>query len=65
MGLSEKMIRFRAKHNLTQAQFAELCSLSKLTIINAEKDDSVSRITKAKIELKIEEVENGSINLAD
>lgn len=64
MELSEKMIRFRAKHNLTQTQLAELCSLSKLTIINAERDD-VSRITRAKIELKMEEVENGSINISN
>jgi len=63
--LSEKILCFRAKHNLTQEQLAKLCRLSKLTIIKAEHGDEVSRITRKKIEIKMQEVENGSINLAN
>lgn len=65
MDLGEKMLCFRAKHNLTQEQLAKLCRLSKLTIIKAERGDEVSRITSKKIEIKMQEVEDGSINLTD
>ena len=61
MELSEKILRFRAKHDLTQRQFAKLCGLSVRTIVSAENGE-VSKFARAKIEYHMEEAENGSIN---
>lgn len=48
--LAEKIINFRAKHNLTQVKFASLCKMSPVTIINVEHGKPVSRLTRARIE---------------
>ena len=56
MELSEKMLRFRAKHDMTQRQFAQLCGLSRRTIVNAENGE-VSKFARAKIEYHMEETE--------
>lgn len=53
--LSEKMVEYRAKHNLTQKQLAELCGLTAQTIVKAEQGKPLTRLTEKKIELKIKE----------
>ena len=49
--LAEKMIAYRAKHNMTQKELASRCNVSELTIINAERGRSVTNLTRGKIEL--------------
>lgn len=54
MGLSDRIILFRAKHRITQQQLAEKCGVSKQTILAIENGTQVpSKITRAKIELVI------------
>lgn len=53
--LSEKMVEYRAKHNLTQKQLAELCGLTAQTIVKAEQGKPLTRLTEKKIELAIKE----------
>lgn len=53
--LSEKMVEYRAKHNLTQKQLAELCGLTAQTVIKAEQGKPLTRLTEKKIELAIKE----------
>lgn len=55
--LSEKMVEYRAKHNLTQKQLAELCGLTAQTIVKAEQGKPLTRRTAKKIELIIKEEE--------
>ena len=55
--LSEKMVEYRAKHNLTQKKLAELCGITVQTVIKAEQGKSLTRRTAKKIELKIKEEE--------
>lgn len=48
--LSELMTEYRAKHNFTQGDLAELCKLSKTTICLVENGSiTPSRTTRAKI----------------
>lgn len=54
--LAEKMIRYRAKHRLSQRDFAKLCGLSSQTINNVETGIAdPSKITVLKIQLAMEE----------
>lgn len=53
--LSEKMVEYRAKHNLTQKQLAELCGITAQTVIKAEQGKPLTRLTAKKIELAIKE----------
>lgn len=53
--LSEKIISYRAKNKLNQEQFAKKCNLSKLTILNAEKNKKIGKISIKKIEIVLEE----------
>ena len=55
--LSEKMVEYRAKHNLTQKKLAELCGITVQTVIKAEQGKPLTRLTAKKIELKIKEEE--------
>lgn len=55
--LSDKMVEYRAKHNLTQKQLAELCGLTAQTIVKAEQGKPLTRLTAKKIELTIKEEE--------
>ena len=58
MTLGEKMIRYRAKHRMTQEEFSKLAGISIQTISYIEREKQApSRITKAKIEMIIEEDE--------
>lgn len=53
--LADKIIAYRAKHRLSQRQFAERCGLCLQTINNIETGIAEpSRITVAKIMLEIE-----------
>lgn len=48
--LIEKIIVFRAKHNLSQENFAKMCCLTQQTICNIENGrQDPSKITKQKI----------------
>lgn len=53
--LSEKMVEYRAKHNLTQKKLAELCGITVQTVIKAEQGKPLTRLTAKKIELAIKE----------
>lgn len=53
--LSEKMVEYRAKHNLTQKQLAELCGITAQTVVKAEQGKPLTRLTAKKIELAIKE----------
>lgn len=56
--LSKQVINFRAKHGLSMVKFAELCGISCQTVYNIEnKLATPSKITLAKIELAMEELE--------
>lgn len=55
MKLSEKMVEYRAKHDLTQKQLAELCGITAQTVIKAEQGKPLTRRTAKKIELAIKE----------
>ena len=48
--LREKMLDYRAKHNISQVRFAELCKVTVQTICNIEKGtQKPSMLTKQKI----------------
>lgn len=52
MALSEEMIRYRARHNLSQAKFGELCGVSVMTINFVERGlQTPSARTEAKIRI--------------
>lgn len=55
--ISEEIIRFRAKNNLSQKEFAHLAGLSEKTINRTECGAHASRITMAKIKMAMEEKE--------
>lgn len=56
MDLTEKMIRYRAKHRLTQKQFAEMCGISQQTLCSVETGQQIpGKMTLAKIMLAMEE----------
>lgn len=58
MDLQERMIRYRAKHRLTQKQMADLCGVSHQTLCSVETgQQSPGKVTLAKIELVLEEEE--------
>jgi DNA-binding XRE family transcriptional regulator len=48
--LIEKIVDYRAKHDITQGEFAVICKLSLTTICNIENGNSnPSKVTKKKI----------------
>ncbi len=52
MTLIERMIEYRAKHNLSQSELADKCNLSTMTVNAIERGyQNPSKITLAKIEL--------------
>lgn len=55
MTLQEKMIRYRAMHNISQEEFARRCGLSKQTVYAVENSiQEPSKITKEKIIILLE-----------
>ena len=58
MTLGERIIRYRAKHNMTQVQFANKAGLSTQTIYLIESElQRPKKITVAKINLLLDEDE--------
>lgn len=56
--LGKKIIDYRAKHNISQVRFAELCKVSQQTVCNVENGiQSPSKLTRKKI-LNLIEQEN-------
>lgn len=54
--LGQRMVRYRAKHNLSQEELATMCKLSIMTICNVETNQrEPTRLTVAKIEQVINE----------
>lgn len=51
MTLSEKIIEYRARHNLSQSAFAAKVGVCRDIIGRAENGRNVSRLTEAKINL--------------
>ena len=59
MSLQDKMIQYRARERITQAELANRCGLSKQSIHLIERGKKIpSKVAQAKIELVIEEKEN-------
>lgn len=55
MTLQEKMVLYRAKHNISQAELAKKCNLSLQTVHCIESGiQSPSRVTEAKIRLVVD-----------
>lgn len=53
--LKEKIIFFRAKHRLTQKEFAKICGVTPQTISNIENGyQDAMRVTQLKIEIAME-----------
>lgn len=67
MTLPERMMYFRAEHNLTQEDLGELCGLAGVTICNVENGSNPSKMTRIKIELALKkgEAENAVVNQQD
>lgn len=56
MTLAEKIVRYRAEHDMSQGQFAEKCKLSLQTVNSIENGtQSPSKLTVAKIDLVLNE----------
>ncbi len=50
MTLSRKIIEYRAREDISQAELANRAGVDRTTIIKAENGGEVSRLTKEKIE---------------
>lgn len=58
MTLSEKMLLYRAKHNINQEELARRCNLTKQTICLIETEQQTpTKRTELKIRLVVDEVE--------
>lgn len=58
MKLSERMVQYRARERICQKELAERCGLSLQTINSIENETQTpSRVTVAKIELVINDIE--------
>ena len=56
--LIEKILDYRAKHNLSQQKFADLCNVTLQTVCNVENGvQSPSKLTRKKILNLIEKVD--------
>lgn len=54
--LANKLIDFRARHNLTQQETAKLCGISTRTLLMIESGKYTAKpVTARKIEIKLEE----------
>ena len=53
MTLKDRIIQYRAKHNVSQEDFANLCQVNVMTINSIEtgKRKNPTQLTKAKIEM--------------
>jgi len=55
MKLSSAILRYRAYEDISQAEFAARVKLDRTTILRAERDEKISRLSKAKIEVVLRE----------
>ena len=56
MTLQEAILRYRAEHNMTQAEFAAKVGVSKLTILQIENGKRMPRtVTAMKIKMAMED----------
>ena len=55
MSLSEEMLRFRAKHGISQKEFAKRCGLTPQTVCNIENGvQEPFKMTEMKIRMEME-----------
>lgn len=53
--LSDEILTYRAKNNISQAEMASICNVTKQTIFNIEHEKQVpTRLTETKIRLVLE-----------
>lgn len=58
MPLAEEMVKYRAKHGISQSKLGELCGINVMTINHIERGlQSPTPLTEAKIRLVINEQE--------
>lgn len=57
--LAQACIEYRAKHNMTQTQLAEMCGLNVNTICRVETGGGYRAVTEVLIRQKLEEHKNG------
>lgn len=56
--IAEKMLEYRAKHNLSQSKLADLCGITTQTVNSIENGiQSPSKLTEAKIKLIVDKEE--------
>lgn len=56
MALSDEMVRYRARHKLSQGDFAKLCGLNVMTVNHVERGlQDPTPVTEAKIRLVLDE----------
>lgn len=66
MTLGEKIIRFRAKHRLSQVEFAEMCDISIQTLSAIENEKQAPwKTTELKILMAMEDADNESEHKQD
>lgn len=58
--MEEKIIEYRARHNMSQVEFAKLVGVDRATIIRAENGKGISKLTLAKIKMLLEK-EDGNV----
>lgn len=62
--LRKRIIMYRAKHNMSQVQFAKHAGISEATLVYIEtgKKKKLSRLVEAKIQLALEDENGGAEN---
>ena len=66
MTLGEKIIRFRAKHRLSQVEFAEMCDISTQTLSAVENGlQELRKTTEMRILMAMEDADNESEHKQD
>ena len=59
--LSERMVYFRAIHNITQEDFGKLCGLAGVTICNIENGSNPSKRARIRIEMVLKAGETNEV----
>ena len=58
-----RMIKFRAKHRLTQTELAERVGISPPTLVSAENERDISELTRQKILIYLDEQEENDARI--
>ena len=58
-----RMIKFRAKHRLTQKELAERVGISPPTLVSAENERDISELTRQKILIYLDEQEENDARI--